>query len=372
MNVPFMDLKLQFESIRSEIYSAIDDVFSNSSFILGPHVIDFEGRFAGYCGKNFAVGLNSGTAALQLALIANGVTFGEEVILPVNTYIATAYSVHHVGATPVFVDIDEDTYNIDVGQIRDRITDKTRAIIPVHLYGQPASMGIIEQIAMENDLKIIEDACQAHGASYNGTRVPVTSTGCFSFYPAKILGACGDAGMVVTDDEITFKMVKTLRDQGQETKSVHNLIGFNERMDEIQGAILGVKLNYLDKWIEERRRIATLYDQSLEGIVKIPYRDKASNHAFHLYVIRVEERDALSNFLKERGVGSLVHYPAPIHMQNAFKHLGYSEGDFPVAEKVSKEILSLPMYPELKDEQVDYVCELIKQFYGAKKKSNIL
>lgn len=363
MKVPFMDLNQQYQSIQNEIMSAIASVFSSSSFILGPSVEAFEKKFAEYCGKKYAVGLNSGTAALQLALISKGIGGGDEVILPVNTFIATAYAVNHAGAKPVFVDINESTYHIDPDKIEGNININTRAIIPVHLYGQPANMNSVESIACGNGLFLLEDACQAHGARYHGKRVPVTETGAFSFYPSKNLGACGEAGMIVTDNEYVFKSVRALRDQGQEVKSCHNHLGFNERMDGLQGAVLGVKLYYLDDWTKKRRYNAELYNKYLEDVVGIPFQDLSSEHVFHLYVVRADRRDDLQRHLSEKGISSGIHYPTPIHLQPVFAHLGYSEGDFPVAEKASKEILSLPMYPELEESQIKYVCDAIKEFY---------
>jgi len=366
MNIPFVDLKTQFESIRPEIIKAVTDVLTESSFILGKHVETFEQNFAKFCNKKYAIGVNSGTTALMFALMAYGIKKGDEVITTPNTFIATAAAIHHVGAKPVLVDVDPEDYTLDPELLKNAITKKTKAIIPVHLYGQASNMDKIEKIAKEHNLHIIEDACQAHGAEYNGTKVPVTETGCFSFYPGKNLGAYGEAGMVVTDNKEVADYVKLLRDHGQSQKYVHQIVGFNGRMEGMQGAVLNVKLKYLAKWIEQRRSNARLYDSLLKDLVEIPVERKYARHVYHLYVIRAKERDKLAEFLKTKGIAIGFHYPIPIHLQQAFSYLNYPLGSFPVTEKHVKEILSLPMYPELTQEQIRYVCANIKEFYEKK------
>ncbi|MBU1136567.1 MAG: DegT/DnrJ/EryC1/StrS family aminotransferase [Nanoarchaeota archaeon] len=365
MEIPFVDLKSQYKAIKEEIDSAIRSILENTAFILGEAVENFEKSFAEYCNKKFSIGLNSGTSALQLALIASGVKLGDEVITVPNTFIATAEAISMVGAKPVFVDIEPKTCTIDVSKIESAITEKTKAIIPVHLYGQPADMKPILEIAEKHNLIVIEDACQAHGAEYKGKKLPISDIGCFSFYPGKNLGAYGEAGAVVTDNPELAEKIKILRDHGQEKKYIHKIKGFNARIEGIQGAVLGVKLKYLEEWNEKRRKNAQLYNELLKDLneIIIPHEAEYSKHIYHLYVIKAKNRDKLQEFLKQKGVSSGLHYPVPIHLQEAYSDLNYNKGDFPITESCVNEILSLPMFPELSEEQIKYIVDSIKEFY---------
>lgn len=371
MNVHFVDLKAQYLSIKEEIDSAIQNVLDKSAFVLGENVKKFENNFAEYCGTKYCVGVGSGTDALYFALLASGIRADDEVILPVNTFIATAEAVSYCMAKPVFIDIDEKTYNIDVDKIEEKITPKTKAIIPVHLYGQPANMESILKIARKYNLKVIEDACQAHGAEILVEKNRLERTGglghigCFSFYPGKNLGAYGDGGAVVTNDpEITHK-IQLLRNHGSDTKYVHEIIGYCNRIDSLQAAVLNVKLKKLESWNDRRRENASLYSKFMQGVdINLPYADPNIKHVYHLYVIRVKNRDELQVYLNSHGIDTGIHYSIPIHLQRAYHHLGYRRGDFPIAEKISQEILSLPMYPELDSKQIQYVVDKIKEFYS--------
>lgn len=368
LSVPFVDLRTQHaeRSLITELQVAVAGVLREANFILGEPVSTFEEAFADYCGTDYAIGVDNGTAALELALRAYGIGAGDEVILPANTYIATAFAVTHAGATPVLVDADPETYTIDVSRLEDAITARTKAIIPVHLYGQPADMAPICALASTYDLVVIEDACQAHGATYNGT--PVGSLGdaaAFSFYPTKNLGACGDAGMVVTNDPQIARTIRVLRNQGQHEKNHHVLVGHNHRLDTVQAAVLSAKLPYLDEWNAARRRHARHYNEALArppgaSVVRPP--DTDSRAVYHLYVIRSTERDELRSYLREQGVATGIHYPIPIHLQPAYRALGYGEGSLPVTEAYAQQILSLPMYPELKEEAIEYVADVIHRF----------
>jgi len=363
MNVPFVDLKRQYDSIKDEVNTKINKVLQNTHFILGENSDAFEKEFANYCGVKYGVGVASGSDALTLNLKALGIGKGDEVITAPNTFIATVDAISRNGAKPVFVDIDPETYNIDVAEIEEKITDKTKAIIPVHLYGQPADMDEIIKIAKKYDLKIIEDACQAHGAEYKGKKVgSLSDVGCFSFYPAKNLGAYGDGGMVVTNNEQIAERIKMLRNYGQSKKYYHDFIGYNSRLDEIQAAVLRVKLRYLDEWNDKRREHAKLYNELLENVsgIETPTEKEFVKHVYHLYVIRCKNRNELQNYLSSKGVSTGIHYPIPVHLQKAYKHLEYKEGDFPITEKYAKEILSLPMFPELTDEEIEAVVGLIR------------
>ncbi|MDZ7262332.1 MAG: DegT/DnrJ/EryC1/StrS family aminotransferase [candidate division KSB1 bacterium] len=362
--VPFVDLKAQYTAIASEIDEAINRVLNSSSFILGKEVEQFESDFARYCGVNYGVAVNSGTSALHLALLACGIGPGDEVITVPNTFVATVEAILYTGAKPVFVDIDPLSYNIDVNKIEEVITKKTRALIPVHLYGQPADMEPIKELASEHKLKIIEDACQAHGAEYKGQKVgSLADVGCFSFYPGKNLGAYGEGGMVVTNDREYYEKMKRLRDHGQSQKYFHSEVGFNYRMEGMQGAILRTKLKYLDQWTEARRKNAQLYNKLLKSSkVVVPQELRFVKHVYHLYVIRTEHRDELQQYLWNKGIATGLHYPVPIHLQKGYTFLGYKTGSFPVTEKYAQTILSLPMYPELTKGQIEYVVEGIESF----------
>jgi dTDP-4-amino-4,6-dideoxygalactose transaminase len=365
MNIPFVNLKSQYLSIKEEIDRAIKSVIDNNAFILGNYVEEFEKNFAKFCGAKYAVGVNSGTAALYLALLAHGIGKDDEVITAPNSFFATAGAISQTGAKPVFVDINEDNYNIDASKIEKAITNKTKAIMPVHLYGQTADMGAIQKIAEKYNLIVIEDCCQAHGAEYNGKRTPVGDIGCFSFYPAKNLGAFGEGGAIVMNNEEIANKIRLLRAHGESPKNTHLSIGYNYRMEGLQGAILNVKLKHLEEWNRARRKNAVLYNELLKGKVITP-KDNLG-HAYHLYVIMHKERDALQEYLNSKGIMAGIHYPKPIHLQPAYAHLGYKEGDFPVAEKCAKEILSLPMCPELSEEEINYVADAINAFVSSKK-----
>ena len=365
MKVPFLDLKIQYKEIEQEVLSMATDAMENASFIGGPQVLGFEEEFANFCDSKFCVGVGSGTDALRFALMAVGVGSGNEVITVPNTFIATTEAISQVGATPVFVDIYADTCNIDVSQIEDKMTEKTKAIIPVHLYGQPTNMDPILEIAKRHNLAVIEDACQAHGALYKGKKAgSMGIAGCFSFYPGKNLGAFGEAGAVVTkNDEIADKM-RMIRDHGQEKKYFHQIEGYNGRLDAIQAGVLRIKLKRLKDWNDSRRKNAAYYNELLSGTpqVTLPFEANFAESVYHLYVILVDNRIELQQFLDKKGIATGLHYPMPLHLQKAYSHLGYKKGDFPVTEDVAERLLSLPMYPQLIKEQIEYVVDSIKEF----------
>ena len=363
--IPFVDLKAQYDSIKDEIDDAIQRVLDTTSFIMGEELERFEEEFALFCNTKHTIGVANGSDALILALRACGIGEGDEVITVPHTFIATTESITHVGGKIVFVDIDPKTYTIDISKIEEKITKKTKAIIPVHLYGQPADMDLIIRLAEKYNLRIIEDTAQAHGAEYKGIKVgSIGDVGCFSFYPGKNLGAYGDAGMVVTNNEEITEKIKLLRNHGRITKKYeHEIEGFSSRLDNLQAAILRVKLKYLNKWNDMRRKNAKKYNELLSNIDGIitPYEaDYATKHVYHLYVIRTENRDKLREELKSKDVATGIHYPTPLHLQPAYNYLGYRERDFPVTEKASQEILSLPMFAELKNEEISKISELIK------------
>jgi dTDP-4-amino-4,6-dideoxygalactose transaminase len=360
MKVPFVDLQAQYKSVKDEIDVAIARVLDNASFILGREVEAFEAAFAEYVGARFCVGVNSGTAAIQLAVTACGLGIGDEVLVPANTFFATAEAVSTAGATPVFVDADPVSYNIDVSKIEAAITERTRAIMPVHLYGQAADLDSIFSLAERHHLIVIEDAAQAHGSKYKGRRVGALGrAGCFSFYPGKNLGAYGEGGAVVTNDEEVARRVRLLRDHGSAQKYQHEIIGYNFRLEGIQGAVLNVKLRHLDRWNELRREHAARYQELLRGSdLRLPVEMPYAEHVYHLYVVQSDGRDALQQTLNESGVQTGIHYPIPIHLQTAYASLNYRRGDFPEAERQAARVLSLPMFPELTDEQIMHVAEV--------------
>jgi dTDP-4-amino-4,6-dideoxygalactose transaminase len=364
MNIPLIDLTIQHKNLRVEINQAIQGVLDRTDFILGQDVAKFEEEFAAYCGTKYAVGVDNGLSALELSLRALGVGSGDEVIVPAHTFTATAAAITFSGASPVFVDVDPVTWNIDVTKIEAAITSHTKAIVPVHLYGLPADMESVLMIAKKHNLVVVEDACQAHGAKYKGQRTGSFGNAAgFSFYPTKNLGACGDAGMVTTNDERVADAVRALRNCGQRVKNVHELSPFNHRLDNLQAAILRVKLPYLDQWLESRRRLAGHYNNLLKNSnVVLPVEPADYQHVYHLYVIRSQHRDALQVYLKERGIGTAIHYPTPVHLQPFYSDGKERHGQFPVAEKVCNEILSLPMFPELTEEQVEVVASGIGEF----------
>ena len=361
VTVPFVDLKQQYASIKEDVDAAIARVIENTSFILGPEVRAFEASFAGYVGARACIGVNSGTAALQLALMAAGIGAGDEVIVPSFTFFATAEAVSVLGATPVFVDIDPISYTITADGIVRAISSRTRAIIPVHLYGQSVDLDPILELAAKHNLHVIEDAAQAHGAEYKGKPLgALGSAGCFSFYPSKNLGAYGEAGAIVTNDEELATRLRLLRDHGSTSKYAHAIVGYNFRMEEIQAAVLSVKLPHLDKWNDARRANAARYNAALtqSGLV-LPREMDYARHIYHVYAVQTDKRDDLQKGLTAAGVQSGVHYPIPIHLQPAYASLGYKRGDLPVTEELAERVLSLPMFPELSNEQIDRVAEVV-------------
>jgi dTDP-4-amino-4,6-dideoxygalactose transaminase len=372
MNVPFLDLKTQYLSIKEEIQSALNKVLEQTAFAGGPFVAQFEKDFAEFCQVDHCVGVGSGTDALWLALLALGVGPGDEVITVPDTFIATAEAITYCGATPVFVDVDEKTYNMDPNKLEDYLATCTlgskprrlpKAIIPVHLFGQTADMGPILEIAQKYGLSVVEDACQAHGALYKGKPAgSMGAAGCFSFYPGKNLGAYGEAGAVTTNNAELATRMRMIRDHGQEKKYYHGCIGWNARMDGFQGAILSVKLKYLPSWNDGRRKNAELYNSLLNGSGAIitPKEMDYAKHVYHIYAIRTKNRDALIAKLGEKGVNCGIHYPVPIHLQNAYASLKLKAGSFPVAEKVASEFVSLPMFAELTEEQIRYTVGIIR------------
>jgi dTDP-4-amino-4,6-dideoxygalactose transaminase len=374
--VPFFDLAVQFKSIEDEIRSSLDEVFRSQQFIMGPKVQALEEAIAGYCRTRYAVGVASGSDALLLSLMALGIGTGDEVLLPPFTFFATAGSVSRLGATPIFVDIDRETYNIDPSRIEEKISTRTKAVIPVHLFGQCADMDPLLEIAKEKKLFVIEDAAQALGAEYKpkagsaGRRAgQIGDLGCFSFYPTKNLGAFGDAGMTVTDNPALAEKVKLLRVHGSQPKYFHKAIGMNSRLDTIQAAILLVKFKYLEKWTAERQKKAVRYQRLFEDLLpsvkglELPAVQYQNRHIFHQYVIRVPERDRLKQFLAAEGVGTDIYYPVPLHLQECYSFLNYRRGDLPNSEKASAEVLALPIYPELTEDQQGMVVNRIKAFY---------
>lgn len=372
MNVPVLDLKRQYATIQNEIDAAILDVVASSQFVLGPHVKAFEDAAAAYCGCTHAIGVASGTDALLLSLKALDIGPGDRVILPSFTFFATAGVVHNVGATPVFCDIDARTFNLDMDHLRDLLSDgemadRTKAVIPVHLYGQIADMDELAALASEHGFGIVEDAAQAIGAEYKGKRAgTIGDLGCFSFYPTKNLGAYGDGGMITTNNDELADKVRMLRVHGARPKYHHRMVGINSRLDAIQAAILGVKLRYLDGWSSAREAVADRYDDGLSGVAGLttPYRAEERSHIFHQYTIRVADgsRDHLQGQLKEQGIGTMIYYPVPLHLQECFGHLGYADGQLPESERASRDVLSLPIFPELASAEQSHVVDAIKAF----------
>lgn len=358
MKIPLIDLQKQFKKIKKEIKTVFNDILKDQQFILGPYVKKFEKSFAEYCNVKYCVGLNSGTTALYLALKVYNIGPGDEVILPPNTFIATAEAISICGAIPVFVDIDEKTFNIDPGKIEGAITEKTKAVIPVHLYGQCADIDAVNQIAKKYKLIVIEDACQSHGAEYKKRKAgSLGDIAAFSFYPGKNLGCYGEAGAITTNNNKVAETVRLLRDHGAKEKYHHEIIGSNFRMEALQGAVLFVKIRYLDEWTRLRRKNAKIYNNMLDREIDfiLPFEHKDNKHVYHLYVIRTPNRDTIIEKLRRAGISTGIHYSIPLHLQRAYSFLGYKLGDFSVAERLSAEILSLPMYPELKKSEISYV-----------------
>jgi dTDP-4-amino-4,6-dideoxygalactose transaminase len=368
MLVPYFDLKLQFASLRNEIMEALDRVCSSTSFVLGEEVSAFEKEFAAYCEVKYCVALNSGTSALHLALLALGVKPGGEVITTPNTFIATAEAICHAGAKPVFVDTEPKTANLDPALIEPAITDRTKAILPVHLYGRPADMDRILEIAHKHGLAVIEDACQAHGARYRGRRVgSIGHAAAFSFYPSKNLSAYGEGGALTSNDPAIAVLARALRNHGQSSPYTYARIGYNYRMEGFQGAVLRVKLKRLEQWNARRKEIAALYRSVMQGAkVEIPADDPRDESVYHLFVVYVERRDQVRAALEARGVHTAVHYPRPVNLQPAFAALGFGPGSFPQAERACERALSMPFFPEMTDAQARYAAEQLAEVVGGK------
>ena len=365
MEIEFVDLKRQFASLRQEVMDAVETALETMQLNLGPNVRAFEGEFAEFLGARRAIGVGSGTDALVLALRALDIGPGDEVMTVSHSFFATVESVLLCGARPVFVDIDPATYNLDASKLHAALTERTRAILPVHLYGQPADMDAILAFARQHNLYVIEDACQAHGATFEGK--PAGTLGdiaAFSFYCSKNLGAYGEAGMVVTDSPELARRVEMLRNHGGAERYVHTSVGLNSRLDEIQAAVLRVKLRHLSAWNEARRRIASRYSTVLSGLegISVPFEDPRSEHVFHLYVIGTDNRDELQGYLRDQGIATGIHYPIPIHLQEACDSLGYPEGSLPQTEAIAERILSLPIFPEMTDEEVERVLRAVRKF----------
>jgi len=366
MRIPILDLKAQYATIKDEVARAISDVCESQAFALGPAVAEFEKNIAAYCDCKHAIGVSSGSDALLVSLMALGIEPGDEVITTPFSFFATAGCIVRLGAKPVFVDVDPDFYNIDPAGIEEKITERTRAVIPVHLFGQIAPMKDITEIASQHDLAVVEDAAQAIGASRDGIKAGnFGGCGCFSFYPTKNLGGFGDGGLVTTNSDALADKIRTLRDHGQKPRYFYKVIGGNFRLDGIQGTVLNVKLRYLDEWNEKRRRNAALYDSLFaDSPVGTPKIGNGNVSIYHQYTITVPERDKLQQYLADNDIGSAVFYPKPLHLQDCFKELGYKEGDMPVTEKLCNEVLSLPVYPELSSEEIEFVAKTVLKFYG--------
>ena len=367
MKVPLLDLKRQYTSIKDEMDKAVHEVLDKTQFILGEKVKQFEENIAQYCRCKYAVGVASGTDALLLALRSCGVEPGDEVLIPDFTFIATSNVISRLGATPVFVDIDRDTYNMDPDLIQKRITKKSKAIIPVHLFGQCVDMDPILEICKKHKVKVVEDAAQAIGAEYKGKKAGTMGEfGCFSFFPSKNLGAAGDGGMVITNDSDLAEMVRKLRVHGATQKYFHSMIGYNSRLDTLQAAILNVKLRYLDQWSNKRNEKASFYDKAFQDMdIDTPKVESFNRHIYHQYTIAVKKRDQFKEHLLKNQIGCSIYYPLPLHLQECYKTLGYKEGDLPVSEERSQQVISLPIFPELTQEEQEFVIKTIKEFYSA-------
>jgi dTDP-4-amino-4,6-dideoxygalactose transaminase len=364
MSVPFIDLKQQYLAIRNEILSAVDRVFESTQFVLGKEVSAFEEEFAAYCGVRYGIAVNSGTSALHLALLAGGIGFGDEVITVPLTFVATTAAIIYTGARPVFIDVHPTTYTMDPAHIEAAITPRTKAILPVHLYGHPADMDAVCSIARRHNLLVVEDAAQAHGAEYKGRRCgSVGDLGCFSFYPGKNLGAYGEGGIVTTDNPEFARTIRMLRDWGAEKKYHHTLKGFNYRMEGAQGAILRVKLRYLEEWTEARRQNAASYKNLLDGTgLYLPSEQQESRHVYHVYAVLTSRRKEFMEALDACGVQTGIHYPVPVHLLPAYSDLNYKPGDFCMAERIASQEVSLPMFPEITQEQINEVGEAVLEF----------
>ncbi len=369
MNIPLLDLKAQFQPLRDEILAAVQTVCDEQGFVLGPRLVAFEEAMAKYVGARYAIGCASGSDALLLSLMALGVGQGDEVVTVPFTFFATAGAISRLGAKPVFVDIQPDSFNLDPDQLERAITTRTKAIIPVHLFGQCADMVAINRVAKARGIPVIEDACQAIGAAQNGARAGVLgATGCFSFFPSKNLGGFGDGGMITTNDQAVADSLSMLRVHGSRVRYLHEVIGINSRLDALQAVVLHIKLKYLDQWAEGRRRNASLYDRlfkqaGLSDRVTVPMTHSGNFHVYNQYTIRVLRRDDLRTYLKDKGVGTEIYYPLPMHLQNCYKDLGHKKGSFPMSEQAAEQVLSLPIYAELSETHLIYVVDAITEFY---------
>lgn len=363
--IPLVDLKAQYKQIKSEANKAILQVLQASDYILGNKVDEFEKKFAKYCEAKYCIGLDNGSSALELGMRALGIGAGDEVITPANSFIASSSAISFTGATPVWIDCDENTYNLDVSQIEAKITKRTKAIMPVHLYGQAADMDTILKIAKKHKLFVIEDACQAHGARYKGKRVgSFGDIAAFSFYPGKNLGAYGDGGALTTNNNKVYEMVKSMRNYGQKKKYHHSFLGWNRRLDTIQAAVLLVKLKYLDTWNKKRLKKARLYTKLLKDApLVLPFTEAHNKHVYHLYVVRTKKRDSLKKYLESKGIQVGIHYPIPIHQQEAYRDIGHKKESFPLSDRYAGELLSLPIYAELTEKDIRYTCSHIKNFF---------
>jgi len=368
MQIPLVDLKAQLAAIRGQVLEAMTGVIDSTAFILGPEVESFEREFAAYCEASYAVGVGSGLSALVLALRAAGVGPGHEVIAPANTFIATISAIVQLGAWPVLVDMNPTNYNLDLAAVEAAVRARTKAVIPVHLYGQPVDMDPLLDLARNKGLVVVEDAAQAHGARYRGRRVgSMGHLAAFSFYPGKNLGAYGDGGAVVTSDPELAEAVRRMRNYGQSRKYHHDNFGDNSRLDSVQAAVLRIKLAHLDRWNQARRKNAAYYRQVLQDTeLELPVEQDFAEHVYHLYVVRTPRRDELLDYLHRRGIGAGIHYPIPCHLQKSLAFLGHGPGDFPHSEKAAAEILSLPMFPELTTGQMDYVAQAVKDFFAGR------
>ncbi len=363
--IPAEDLTRQYQQIQEEISAAIDEVLPSGKYTLGPNLEKFEREFAVYCGVKHCIGISNGTEALHITLAAMGVNPGDEVITQANTYVATAFAVNYRGAKPVFVDIEPEYYNMDVKKIEEKITERTKVIIPVHMYGHPVDMEPLMALAQKYNLKVLEDASHAHGATYYGHRTgSLGDAAAFSFYPSKVLGAYGDAGAIVTNDDQLNKRIRVLRYMGQEVKHTHQLIGFQQRLDPIQAAILGVKLKHLEEWIDKRREIAELYNELLRDVpIRLPKEADWARHVYYMYTIHSWERDALADYLEIQGIGTQKIYAAPVPMQPCYRYLEYSKDDIPVSSQYADLLLCLPMFPELTHNEIHIIADAIHRFY---------
>ncbi|MGP8025020.1 MAG: DegT/DnrJ/EryC1/StrS family aminotransferase [Methanobacterium sp.] len=359
--ITFYDFKREYSELKDEINKSLKEVFNKGNFILGEEVQNFETKFSNYIGTEHGLGVNSGSDALFMAIKALGIAEGDEIITVSHTFISTVDAICRNGAIPIFVDINPDTYCIDVSKIENMITDRTRAILIVHLYGHPSDMNPILKIAKKNDLFIIEDCSQAHGAKYKGKKVGnIGNISCFSFYPVKNLGAYGDGGFIALNDESLFERLKIMRNYGQSQKNHHDFIGLNSRLDEIQAALLGIKLEYLDNWNNRRKELAKIYNNFLEdGLYKLPIAKNYASHVYHLYVVACDKRDELRDYLLKNDVQTSIHYPLPVHKQKAYLNLGLGDNVLPITEEICTKILSLPLNPWLNDDEIERICELM-------------